>query len=36
LTADVLESVMNSIDEQIAAVQESFLRLPKKAVQPTL
>jgi len=36
LTTDVLESVMDSIDQQIAAVQESFLRLPKKAGEPTL
>jgi HD-like signal output (HDOD) protein len=36
LTTDVLESVMDSIDQQIAVVQESFLRLPKKADQPTL
>jgi HD-like signal output (HDOD) protein len=31
LTTDVLESVMDSIDEQIAAAEESFLRLPKHA-----
>ena len=36
LTTGVVESVMDSIDEQIAAVQETFLRLPKKADQPTL
>jgi HD-like signal output (HDOD) protein len=30
LTTDVLESVMDSIDEQIAAVQESFLRSPHR------
>ena len=30
LTTDVLASVMDSIDEQIAAVEESFLRLPRK------
>jgi len=30
LTTSVIESVMESIDDQIAAVQESFLRFPKK------
>jgi HD-like signal output (HDOD) protein len=34
LTTGVLESVMDSIDEQIAAVQESFMHLPKKPAQP--
>ena len=29
LTTDALESTMASIDEQIAAVEESFLRMPK-------
>jgi HD-like signal output (HDOD) protein len=30
LKSDILESVMKSIDEQIEAVQDSFLRLPQK------
>ena len=34
LTTDVLQSVMDSIDEQIAAVQESFLRFPDQKTEP--
>jgi HD-like signal output (HDOD) protein len=36
LKTDVLDSVMDSIDQQITAVQESFLRFPKQATQPHL
>jgi HD-like signal output (HDOD) protein len=35
LTTDLLESVMDSIDQQIAAVEESFLRLPEEAADRT-
>jgi HD-like signal output (HDOD) protein len=35
LPTGVLESVMDSIDEQIAAVEESFLRFPKPATKQT-
>jgi HD-like signal output (HDOD) protein len=36
LTTDVLESVMDSIDEQIAAVEDAFLRLPERASKRAL
>ena len=35
LTTDVLDSVMDSIDEQIASVEESFLRLPEETTDQT-
>jgi HD-like signal output (HDOD) protein len=35
LTASILESVMESIDEQTAAVCDSFMRAPKAAPAPT-
>jgi HD-like signal output (HDOD) protein len=36
LTTDMLESVMDSIDEQIAAVEDSFMRVPEQACERAL